>query len=117
MFYNPGMAKLEEIITSAEENHQFVGTIAFKSEEITLPDGSTMALGIDCGHWVLVYQRKKGAAFVVYDYDSDTKAFRADKMPGTRYDFQQMRQLIKYFFASARDEDLVTILPPGSAYE
>ena len=37
-------------------NKQFIGTIAFKSEEITLPDGSKMALGLDDGHWVLIYQ-------------------------------------------------------------
>jgi hypothetical protein len=111
------MSKFEEIIVSAEEDNQFVGTVAFKSEEKTLPDGSTMAIGIDGGHWILVYQKKKGSLFTVYDYDSGRKIFRTDRKPGSEYDFQKMRRLIKYFFSNAREEDMVTILPPGSMHE
>ena len=117
LFYNCNMAKLEEAIVSAEENKEFVGTVAFKNEEITLPDGSTMALGIDGDHFVLVYQSKKGAPFAVYDYDSGRKIFRTDKKSGSEYDFEKMRQLMKYFFSNAREEDMITILPPGSMHE
>ena len=115
--YNKTMAKLEEAITSVNEDKRFVGTVALKNEEKTLPDGSTIALGIDGGHWVLVYQKKKGAQFSVYDYDSSRKILRADKKPGSEQDFEQMRKLIIYFFSNAREEDIVTILPPGGTHE
>lgn len=116
--YNSDMAKLEEaIISSAKENRQFVGTIAPKSEDLTLPNGATMALGIDDGRWVFVYQKTKGAQFLAYEYDSNTNSFRVDKRAGTDHDFSEMRRLLKYFFAHAQTEDLVTILPKRPADE
>jgi hypothetical protein len=112
------MAKLEDtILSAAGEDRQFVGTIAFRNEEITLPDGSSMALGIDGGHWVLVYQRGRGVSFTVYEYDSDKKTLRIDKKPGLDDDYKEMRKLIGYFFSHARTEDLITILPPRSGHD
>ncbi len=113
------MAKLDEALAAVNinEDHNFVGTIAFRNEQLTLPDGSTIALGIDGGHWVLVYQKGKGAQFRVYDYDGHTKLFRVDKKPGADKDLAEMKRLVKYFFSNAHTEDLVTILPSGSMAE
>lgn len=71
------MARLDDVLGPVSgEDHLFVGTIAFRNEQLTLPDGSTIALGIDDAHWVLIYQKEKKAPFVVYDYDENTKLFR-----------------------------------------
>jgi hypothetical protein len=106
------MAKLEEVIAPVgREDHNFVGTIAFRNEQITLPDGSAVALGIDGAHWVIIFQKEKRSQFMVYDYDGNTGQFRIDKRPGTPEELSEMRKLIKYFFANAQEEDLVTIMP------
>jgi len=116
--YNFDMAKLEDVIFSAnKEDRQFVGTIAFRNDEIFLPDGSSMALGIDGGHWVLVYQRGRGVHFTVYEYDSNKQALRVDKKPGSDEDYKEMKKLIGYFFSHARTEDLITIIPPRSSHD
>lgn len=94
------------------EDQEFVGTIAFRSDEISLPDRSSMALGIDGPHWVLVYQKERGAQFMVFEYDNRTGVFRKDKRPGTHEEYQEMRRHVKYFFEHAHTEDLVTIMPP-----
>ncbi|MCX5750193.1 MAG: hypothetical protein NT099_00730 [Candidatus Saganbacteria bacterium] len=107
------MVQLQEAANTAlNEDQDFVGTIAFRSEEISLPDGSSMALGIDGPHWVLVYQKEKGEQFHVYEYDNKTGAFRKDKKAGTHEEYQEMRGHVKYFFEHAHTEDLVTIMPP-----
>ncbi|MDD5594185.1 MAG: hypothetical protein PHG97_05555 [Candidatus Margulisbacteria bacterium] len=90
----------------------FVGTVAFRNEELTLPDGSKMALGIDDGHWVLVFQKGAGASFQVFEFDQHEKKVAVDKKPGTADDLKQFKKLIGYLFASAEVDDLVTLLPP-----
>ncbi|MGB9613795.1 MAG: hypothetical protein ACPL4K_06475 [Candidatus Margulisiibacteriota bacterium] len=96
------------------EDHKFIGTIALRSEEITLPNGSKMALGVDDGHWVLVYQEKTGAPFQVYECDWPERKIYVDKKPGGPQEFRTFKKLINYFFAETNTEDLVTILPPSS---
>ena len=96
----------------ANEDQKFIGTIAFRSEELTLPDGSKMALGIDGGHWVLVYQEKPGKTFHVYECDWRDRKIAVDKKSGSEPDFQHFKKLIQYLFSQAQVEDLVTILPP-----
>ena len=94
------------------EDRSFVGTLTFRNEELTLPDGSKIALGIDDGRWILVYQTGAGASFKVFEYDSHEKKIVVDKKPGTGDDIKQFKKLISYFFVSANIEDLVTLLPP-----
>lgn len=90
----------------------FVGTIAFRNEEIALPDGSKMALGIDDGHWVLVYQKVAGTHFQVFEYNQHDKKLIVDKKTGAAEEIKEFKNHIKYFFAHAQVNDLVTILPP-----
>lgn len=74
------MSKLAEYVEKVDFlDKKFIGTIAFRNEELTLPDGSKMALGIDDGHWVLVYQEKPGASFHVFEYDQSTGRILLDK--------------------------------------
>ena len=96
------------------EDAKFVGTIALRSEEVTLPDGSKIALGIDGGHWVLVYQEETGQAFHVYECDWRDRKIMIDKKPGGENDLKLFKKLVAYFFAHAQVSDLVTILPPGA---
>jgi len=106
------MAKLAEYLEKINfEDKNFVGTIALRSEEITLPDGSKIALGIDDGHWVLVYQEGAGKLFKVFEYDQHTKKLNLDTKPVEGEEFQQFKKLANYFVTSVHTEDLVTILP------
>ena len=110
----PNMSKLINAIDSTTcIDKTFIGTIAFKSEDIELPNGSTMALGIDCGRWVLIYQNEKGDSFVVYEYDSTNNSLLIDKKAGDKHDFIKMKEHINYFFTHAYTDDLVTIVPSG----
>lgn len=94
------------------QDETFIGTIAFRSEELTLPDGSKMALGIDDGHWVLVYQEKTGSPFQVFEYDQHEQKIFLDKKPGGEKELKLFWKYLRYFFSHAEVEDLVTILPP-----
>lgn len=96
------------------QDKQFIGTIALRSEEITLPDGSKMALGIDDGHWVLVYQKAPGAPFQAFKYNQHENKIEVDQKPGGEREFKIFRKHIEYFFTHAEIEDLVTLLPPYS---
>lgn len=107
------MPKIVDYLKTIDlEDAKFIGTIAFRSEEITLPNGSKMALGIDDGHWVLVYQEKAGTAFQVYECDWPERKIFIDKKPGGPEEFKTFKKLVNYFFSEANTEDLVTILPP-----
>ncbi len=106
----PTISKTLSTVRLEDEN--FVGTIAFKSEDITLPDGSKIALGIDRGHWVLIYQDPKTNEIIAYEYDEHKGNILKDKKPGTKEDIQEMCRLINYFFDNALVDDVVTILPP-----
>lgn len=106
------MARLEDILLGVDkEDSKFVGTVAFKEEEITLPNGSSFAIGIDGGVWVAVYQEAKGAPFIIYEYNSITNKLYIDKKLGSKEDFRNMKKIIEYFFSHAHSEDLVTISP------
>ncbi len=108
------MGTIGNLIEKTEkEDRNFVGTISFKSEEITLPDGSLVALGIDCEKWVIVYQKDKSSPFIVYEYDNHNKNIYVDKKIGDKNDVQKMKKIVDYFFTHAYSEDLVTIGPEG----
>ncbi|KPJ66728.1 hypothetical protein AMJ44_07915 [candidate division WOR-1 bacterium DG_54_3] len=96
------------------QDKQFVGTITLKSEEIALPDGSKMALGIDDGLWMLVYQKAPHAPFKAFKYIQPENKILVDQKPGGEGDLKDFKKLVKYFFTHAKVEDLVTLLPPAS---
>ena len=107
------MAKIISYLAKADFlDKNFIGTVAFRNEELTLPDGSKMALGIDGGHWVLVYQKEAGSSFQVFEYDQPGKKIVVDKKTGTAEEIKAFKQLLGYLFANADVEDLVTLLPP-----
>jgi len=95
------------------EDSNFVGTISFKDETKALPDGSKIALGVDDGRWILLYQRvpPKGT-IVMYEYNSIKKFILVDKKEGTHIDLREMNKLISYFLDNARVEDVITAMPP-----
>jgi hypothetical protein len=90
----------------------FVGTITFRSEEQTLPNGSKMALGLDDGHWVLIHQKAPDMEMKVYKYDHNEKQIVIDQKNGGEKEIAEFMEQLKYFFTHARTEDLVTLLPP-----
>lgn len=91
----------------------FIGTVALKNEEIALPDGSKMALGIDDGHWVLIYEKPPKQHFKVFKYDNHEKKLMVDQKNGGSKDLEEFKKHLAYFFDHVRTEDLVTLLPPG----
>jgi hypothetical protein len=93
-------------------DQKFVGTIAFRNEELTLPDGSKLALGVDGCHWVMVYQEQPGARFQIIEYDQQAGRIVIDKKPGGEDELKIFKQRLRYFFEHARVDDLVTIMPP-----
>jgi hypothetical protein len=96
------------------QDQHFVGTITFKSEEIALPDESKMALGIDGGHWVLVYQRSPHGPFQMFKYDQREEKIFVDQKPGGAEEIKVFKKHLGYFLGHAEVEDLVTLLPPRS---
>jgi hypothetical protein len=94
------------------QDKHFIGTIAFKSEQIVLPNGTKMALGIDGSIWVLIYQSPKEPQMKVYKYDHQDRKIAIDQKPGKERDILEFKKHINYFFSNARTEDLVTLLPP-----
>jgi len=92
---------------------QFVGTIALKSEEISLPNGSKMALGIDDGHWILIYQSPEDKHFQVFKYSYHDKQLHVDQKVGGKEEYKTFRQHVEYFLSHARIDDLITIRPGG----
>ncbi|MFA6431584.1 MAG: hypothetical protein WCV91_04315 [Candidatus Margulisiibacteriota bacterium] len=93
-------------------DENFVGTIALRSEEVSLPNGSKIALGLDGKHWILVYQEKAKAPFQVFEYDSREMKIFIDKKIGGEKELGRFKELVRYFFLHAQTEELVTILPP-----
>jgi hypothetical protein len=91
----------------------FIGTVTFKSEDISLPDGSKMALGIDDGHWILIYQKPKDKHFEVLKYSHHDKKIYVGQKLGGKEDFVLFKKHVKYFFSHASVQDLVTLLPEG----
>jgi hypothetical protein len=95
------------------QDKQFIGTIAFRNEEITLPDKSKIAVGMDDGHWILIYQKAPGVNFKFFSYDSHTKKLYVDQKLGTKEQYDFFKERFNYFMTHARVDDLVTILPPA----
>jgi hypothetical protein len=109
------MTKLGNYVEKLDfKDQQFIGTVAFRNEEITLPDGSKMALGIDGGHWVLIYQKEAKAHFQVFKYDQNEGKIVVDQKPGGKAEIKLFKKYLTYFFKHAQVEDLVTILPTRS---
>jgi len=92
----------------------FIGTVALKNEEIKLPDGSKMALGIDDGHWVLIYEKPPKHDLKVYKYDNHEQRLMVGQKQGSAEDLETFKDHLDYFFNNVRTEDLVTLLPPGA---
>jgi len=108
----PSMPKLDNYLQSVDfQDKNFIGTVTFKSEEIALPDGSKIALGIDDGHWVLVYQKGSGASFKVYRYNQLENRIHVDQRPGGEKDMGEFKSHVNYFLRNAQVEDLVTLIP------
>lgn len=107
------MATIDKYIENIDfYSRDFIGTVAFRSEDVHLPDGSKIALGIDDGHWVLVYQKSSHGHFKVFNYDHHEKKLFIDQKPGREKDLETFKKHIKYFFSHAIVNDLVTLLPP-----
>ncbi|MBU0630018.1 MAG: hypothetical protein KKC80_03765 [Candidatus Margulisbacteria bacterium] len=110
------MVKITEFLEGVSTlDQKFIGTVAFRSEELTLPDGSKVALGLDDGHWVLVYQERSGAPFEVFDYSAHDRKIFIDKKPGGAGELARFKKIIQYFLSHGQTADLVTILPPEVA--
>ena len=106
----PTILKYLENVDSHDK--QFLGTIAFRSENMALPNGNKMALGLDDGHWVLVYQESSKAHFKVFNYDQHENKIHLDKKLGNKDTLKEFKKHINYFFSHAKVADLVTLLPP-----
>lgn len=92
---------------------EFVGTIAFKNEKLSLPDGSKVAIGMDGEYWVIVYQESPSAAFVICEYNSEKDSLIVDKKLGGLREKDKVKKIVDYFFEHAEIDDLVTIESGG----
>lgn len=107
------MSKIASYLGKTDfQDKYFIGTVAFRNEELTLPNGSKIALGIDGGHWVLILQEKAGTPFRIFEFDWHEKKLFIDKKVGSQDDYKHFKKQVSYFFAEADINDLVTILPP-----
>lgn len=95
------------------QDKSFIGTVTFRNEELTLPDGSKIALGIDGGRWVLVFQERSGSPFRIFEYNQKDQKVFLDKKIGGEEELKRFKKLVKYFLAEASVEELVTLLPPA----
>ena len=92
---------------------EFIGTVAFRNEKLSLPDGSKVAIGIDGDRWVIVYQKAPKSPFVMYEYSANKKSVLVDKHMGGPEEMQVVKNIVSYFFENAQVDDLVTIEPGG----
>lgn len=104
------IAKYLERVTFQDK--QFVGTLAFRSEEFALPDGSKIALGIDDGIWVLIHQSPSRPHIKVYKYDQHEDKLVVDQKQGKEKEMDEFRRHLEYFLGHAKVDELVTLLPP-----
>jgi hypothetical protein len=91
-------------------DREFSGTVAFRNEKLTLPDGSKVAIGIDDELWVIVYQKATNMPFVVYEFNAKKKTVIVDKKQGQANDIELVKKIVGYFFENAEVDDLVTIV-------
>lgn len=94
-------------------DNEFAGTVAFRNENLTLPDGSKVAIGIDRDIWVIVYQGSPNTPFTVYEFNASRKSLLVDKKHGQQEDLQKVKGIISYFFEHADVDDVVTIESGG----
>ena len=92
-------------------DREFVGTVAFKNEKISLPDGSKVAIGMDGSLWVVVYQETPNSPFVVYEFNVEKRSIIIDKKQGGEMDMEKLKKIVDYFYEHAEIDDLVTIEP------
>lgn len=102
-----GLSRVSQI------DRDFVGTIAFRNEKLTLPDGSKVAIGMDGERWVIVYQQAPKLPFVLYEFSAEKNTVVVDKKLGGPKDYEKVSEIISYFFEHADLEDVVTIEPGG----
>jgi len=95
---------------------EFIGTVTFRNEKLSLPDGSKVAIGIDDGMWVIVFQEANKQPFIVYEYNSSKNTILVDKKVGGQQEIERVVGIVKYFFEQADVDDVVTI-EPGSAQQ
>jgi hypothetical protein len=93
----------------AKVDKEFAGTIAFKNETISLPDGSKVAIGMDGDRWVIIYQEAPQTPFVVYEYNAAKRSVVVDKKLGGPEALDKVGKMVNYFFEHADIDDLVTI--------
>lgn len=98
-------------VTSVDKD--FVGTIAFKNEKLSLPDGSKVAIGMDGSIWVIVYQEAPHMPFVVCEYNAEKNTVVVDKKLGGSGDMDKIKKIVNSFFEQAEIDDLVTIESGG----
>jgi hypothetical protein len=92
---------------------EFVGTVAFKNEKLSLPDGSKVAIGMDGEYWVIVYQESASTPFIICEYNADKDSLIVDKKVGSSRDKVKVKKIVDYFFEHAEVDDLVTIESGG----
>ncbi len=93
----------------ASVDKEFAGTIAFKNEKLSLPDGSKVAIGMDGERWVIVYQEAPQTPFIVYEYNAQKRSVVVDKKLGGPDELDKVKKMVNYFFEHADVDDLVTI--------
>ena len=92
---------------------EFIGTIAFRNEKLSLPDGSKVAIGIDGERWVIVYQEAPHTPFMVCEYNAEKQTAIIDKKPVGAETMARIKGIVAYFFEHAEVDDLVTIESGG----
>jgi hypothetical protein len=107
MHYNSrkAMTSLNTILDGVNnQDKHFIGTITFKSEDLALPNGSKMALGIDDGHWVLIVQHAAASDMKVFQYDQHEQKIIVDQKTGNEKDVAEFKDQLRYFFQHAHSE-------------
>jgi len=92
---------------------EFIGTVALKNDKLSLPDGSKVAIGMDDGRWVIVYQQAPQLPFILYEFNAGRNTVVVDKKPGGARDYEKVHEIVRYFFEQAEIDDVVTIEPGG----
>lgn len=92
---------------------EFAGTIAFRNEKLSLPDGSKVAVGIDGEIWVIVYQEAPHTPFIVCEYNAETQVLIVDNKKGLEEDLEKVKKIVNYFLEHAEVDDVVTIESGG----
>lgn len=110
------MPTIEQSLNLVKDvDKKFAGTIAFKNEKLSLPDGSKVAIGIDGERWVILYQKNSSVPFVMFEYNAQNHHLLVDKKHATDDEHRTLSEIVRYFFSHAEVTDVVTIEPGGGA--